>query len=82
MNNVSSNILNISSAVHIAFERSEYSVLENVGSVEACAVITGRSFSKTLFLKLYTIQDTATGITRNDYHTQAVFSVIKTYFIV
>ena len=54
------------------FEKSEYSVLEDVGSLEACAVITGGNFSETLFLKLYTIQDTATGsyiiITRNDYH--------------
>ena len=48
-------------AVGVAFDRPEYFVSEDVGSVEVCAIITGGSFFESAFLKIYTIQDTATG---------------------
>ena len=45
----------------ITFEQPEYIISEDVGSLEACVKVIG-SFSQPLLLKLYTVQDTATGM--------------------
>ena len=44
------------------FEQAEYTVMEDAGSVRACAVVTGGTLSEPLSLTLYTVDGTARGI--------------------
>ena len=46
----------------VRFEQAEYTFMEDAGSVQVCALVTGGTLSEALSLTLYTEDATAHGI--------------------